>query len=101
MVLSQHPMDHAQKRARSTNGLGGLGVRKLSACSSLHQARLSFFHAVSRVLPRNLLKKVKMATSARFKGRLIGERQGARLLDEASIGAKPMRDTREGGSCRG
>src|SRR6516162_9757790 len=57
MALSQHPIDHAQKRARSTNDLGGLGVRQLSACSSLHQAPLSFFHAVSRVPPRNLLKK--------------------------------------------
>jgi hypothetical protein len=36
-------------------------VRKLSACSSLHQLALSFFHAVSRVPPRNLLKKVKIA----------------------------------------
>src|SRR5215831_6112639 len=33
MPLSQHPTDHAQKRARSTNGLCGLGVRKLSARS--------------------------------------------------------------------
>jgi hypothetical protein len=60
MPLSQHPTDHAQKRARSTNGLCGLGVRKLSARSSLHQLALSFFHAVSRVPPRNLLKKVKI-----------------------------------------
>jgi hypothetical protein len=58
-------MDHAQKRARSTNGLCGLGVRKLSARSSLHQVPLSFFHAVSRVPPRNLLEKVKIAASAR------------------------------------
>jgi hypothetical protein len=54
-------MDHAQKRARSTNGLCGLGVRKLSARSSLHQAPLSFFHAVSRVPPRILLTKAKFA----------------------------------------
>jgi hypothetical protein len=67
MPLSQHPTDHAQKRARSTNGLCGLGVRKLSARSSLHQLALSFFHAVSRVPPRNLLKKVKIAASARFR----------------------------------
>ena len=60
MPLSQHPTDHAQKRARSTNGLCGLGVRKLSARSSLHQAPLSFFHAVSRGPPRDLLEKVKI-----------------------------------------
>jgi hypothetical protein len=66
MPLSQHPIDHAQKRARSTNGLCGLGVRKLSACFSLLQPPLSFFHAVSRVPPRNLLKKVKIAGRRRI-----------------------------------
>jgi hypothetical protein len=70
MALSQHPIDHAQKRARSTNGLCGLGVRKLSARSSLHQAPLSFFHAVSRVPPRNLLKKVKFIIRREELGRL-------------------------------
>jgi hypothetical protein len=73
-------MDHAQKRARSTNGLGGLGVRQLSARSSLHQIVFSFFHAVSRVPPPNLLKKVKIAASAGLKGQLWFQGQGARLV---------------------
>jgi hypothetical protein len=76
MPLSQHPTDHAQKRARSTNGLCGLGVRKLSARSSLHQLALSFFHAVSHVPPRNLLKKENFAIRREELGRLADVEAG-------------------------
>jgi hypothetical protein len=51
MVLSQHPMDHARKRARGTNAKFGLGPR----VRSVYLSRSGFFHGVSRVRPRNLL----------------------------------------------
>ncbi len=85
MPVSQHPTDHAQKQARSTNGLCGLGVRKLSARSSLHQAPLSFFHALLRVPPHNLLKKVKIAASAGFRDGLVPKVKPHELNQTRSI----------------